>query len=360
MYNNKIKLPEEDNFTINKSLEDKTFIKKSIRWILIFFIILPIIFLFVHWQQTSHGQGKVIIFNPNMRPQNITALVSGRIQEWHIKEGMPVKKGQKLVEIIDNDAMIVQNLIQKQKTIQMQYKNIKLASETAKLDLERQKSLFENGIASRKQYEQAIIKYNEMKAKVQSEQSKLADVQIQISRQKTQTLYAPKDGQIVSVEAGGSSTAVSVGQTVATFLPHSKDTDFALEIFIDPNDMPLIDIGNKVRIQFEGWPIIQIAGWPSLAIGTFSGLVKVIDGYLQPNGTLRVIIIPDPNAKHSWPSSRFLRAGVSVKSWIILRRVTVGYEIWRKLNKFPKNRIKKNEQSGLASLVVNNQKSSKK
>jgi hypothetical protein len=354
MYKKRTNLPEDQHFTVMKTLELKPFVKKSVRNITILFIILPIIMLFVHWQQTSYGRGTVIIFDPNLRPQNITALVSGRINKWFIKEGMLVKKGDKLVEIIDNDPNIIENLRQKQQMTQMQYENTRIAAETAKLNLDRQKNLFNQGIASRKEYEQALIKYNDYQAKVQAEQSKLADIQIQVSRQQTQTIFAPDNGQIVSVKSGGTSTSIKAGDIVATFLPKSNTSDFAIELMVDPNDMPLIDIGNRVRIQFEGWPIIQVSGWPSLAVGTFGGVVSVMDGYLQANGKLRVIIVPDPHERHAWPSARFLRAGVDVKAWILLRRVPLGYELWRKINKFPKNREKPGDGSQLSSLIVDN------
>ena len=36
-----------------------------------------------------------------------------------------------------------------------------------------------------------------------------------------------------------------------------------------------------------------------------------------------------------WPSERFLRQGVRANGWVMLSRVTLGYEIWRQLNGFP-------------------------
>ncbi len=354
MYKKYINLPEERNFTVMKTLVIQPFVKKSIILITVIFLLLPIIMLFAKWQQTSFGRGHIIVFDPNLRQQNITALVSGRINRWFITEGITVKKGDKLVEIIDNDPKIIENLVRKQQTIKRQYQTIKVATETAELNLTRQKKLLNSGIASRKQYEQSMIKHNDYKTKMQVAQSKLADIQIQLARQKTQTIYAPADGQIVHVQSGGSSTRIKEGEIMATFLPKSKTSDFAIEIMVDANDMPLIEIGNKVRIQFEGWPIIQVSGWPSVAIGTFSGIIKVIDGYLGPNGKLRIIIIPDSTAKNSWPSARFLRAGVNVKAWVLLRRVALGYEIWRKINKFPKNRENPNDKIQLSSLITSN------
>ena len=37
------------------------------------------------------------------------------------------------------------------------------------------------------------------------------------------------------------------------------------------NDMPMLQTGRRVRLQFEGWPALQFSGWPSIAVGTFGG-----------------------------------------------------------------------------------------
>lgn len=34
--------------------------------------------------------------------------------------------------------------------------------------------------------------------------------------------------------------------------------DLAVETFIRPIDLPLIHIGEKVRVQFDGWPAIVL------------------------------------------------------------------------------------------------------
>ena len=50
----------------------------------------------------------------------------------------------------------------------------------------------------------------------------------------------------------------------------------AVECYIDGRDVALIREGAKVRLQFEGWPVVQFSGWPSLAIGMFSGKVVAV------------------------------------------------------------------------------------
>ena len=52
-----------------------------------------------------------------------------------------------------------------------------------------------------------------------------------------------------------------------------------MELWARGNDAPLITPGRKVRLQFEGWPAVQFAGWPSVAVGTFGGIVGVVDAY---------------------------------------------------------------------------------
>jgi hypothetical protein len=37
----------------------------------------------------------------------------------------------------------------------------------------------------------------------------------------------------------------------------------------------------------------------------------------------------------AWPSDRFLRQGVRANGWILLERVPLWYEVWRRLNGFP-------------------------
>ena len=107
-----------------------------------------------------------------------------------------------------------------------------------------------------------------------------------------------------------------------------------IEMFITPNDIPLIHSGRKVRIQIEGWPALRISGWPATALGTFGGVVQIIDSSISANGMFRIIVIPDNNDS-PWPDMKHIRQGTKVMGWVQMNRVSVGYEIWRKMNGFP-------------------------
>jgi hypothetical protein len=106
-----------------------------------------------------------------------------------------------------------------------------------------------------------------------------------------------------------------------------------VEIYVSGNDIPLIAEGRKVRLQFEGWPVIQFSGWPSIAIGTFAGVVRSVDSSISENGKFRIIVKKSPGEE--WPEQRFLRHGAKVYGWVLLNNVSLGYEIWRQLNSFP-------------------------
>lgn len=103
---------------------------------------------------------------------------------------------------------------------------------------------------------------------------------------------------------------------------------------IDGNDLPLVREGDAVRLQFEGWPAVQFVGWPSVAVGTFGGKVFRIDPNADSKGKFRLFVEPDPDDQ-PWPSENYLRQGVRAQGWVLLNRVSVGYELWRQINGFP-------------------------
>ena len=296
--------------------------------ILGFFLILLAI---VPWQQTSQGTGTFIALNPNDRVQNINSTVPGRINKWYVRDGSIVKKGDPIVEILDNDPRFVERLKLERDAVLMKYEADKGASETALLNYERQEKLYKQGLSSRLKYEKAKIMYKSYLAKEASSAASLAKAEVKFSRQQTQLVTAPRNGIILRVLHGSGTVVVKEGDLLARFVPDAAEP--AVEIFVDGNDLPLIYPGRLVRLQFEGWPAVQFSGWPSVAIGTFGGVVSVVDPSASSNGKFRVIITPEKGVK--WPSNTYLRQGTRVYGWILLNTVKLGYELWRQFNGFP-------------------------
>jgi hypothetical protein len=160
----------------------------------------------------------------------------------------------------------------------------------------------------------------------------LQPVEVRLNRQSTQTIYAPVDGVIFRLDVQPGSAVVKTGDGIASIVP--EVTQPVAELWIDGNDLPLVRQGSKVRLQFEGWPAIQFVGWPSVAVGTFGGVVKLVDSTDDGKGKFRVLVEQDPQDE-PWPQSRYLRQGVKAKGWVLLNTVRLGFEVWRQFNGFP-------------------------
>ncbi|HBB55227.1 MAG TPA: RND transporter [Hyphomonadaceae bacterium] len=285
------------------------------------------------WVQTTSGAGVVTALNPNDRQQNINALVSGRIEEWYVQDGSVVKAGDPIVKIVDNDPLLLERLRAERGQVVAKLQAAQAAMRTAQLDETRMRELFQEGLAARRDYEQAQIRVQQMRASVAEAAAELNRVDVNLSRQSVQIVEAPRAGMILSVNAGDVATVVSAGDVLATFVPERPQR--VVEMYVDGRDIALVTPGAKVRLQFEGWPAVQFSGWPSVAVGTFGGEVLSIDPSAQTNGRFRVLVREDNTEIEKWPDERFIRFGAGVRGWILLETVTVGYEVWRQLNNFP-------------------------
>lgn len=305
--------------------------KMMTRLAVIFFLFMLIFLIAIPWQQTASGSGKVMAYLPEDRVQSIHATVSGRIKKWYVREGSFVKKGDPILELMDIDPNYLSRLKVEFDASKSQYDAAVQVTKTARFDYDRQQDLFEKGISSRKDMEQAIIAYKNAQSAEAQALSNFTQAQSRYSRQESQMLVAPTDGTIVRLQVGTSSVFVNQGQVVAIFVP--KSTKLSVQLFIKGRDLPLVYEGRKVRLQFEGWPAVQFSGWPSVAVGTFGGVVKTVDQSATTDGLFRVIIIPEKGEK--WPEARFIRQGTRVNGWILLNTVALGYELWRQFNGFP-------------------------
>lgn len=193
------------------------------------------------------------------------------------------------------------------------------------------------------------IKLEEIKAKTQADIAKMnadvgsanqkvgeytkekLDLESKIRGQATQEVRAPRDGIIKRLLVNEDVQQLKDTDPIAILTPQSPH--LAVELYLDGNDTPLVQAGDPVRLQFEGWPAVQFPGWPSVAVGTFGGKVALIDPAVTGTGKFRLLIVP--TEQEPWPSNRYLRQGVQARGWVLLRQVALGYEVWRRLNAFP-------------------------
>lgn len=299
--------------------------------LLISFVLITCFLVFVPWVQTSNGNGQITALYPEDRVQTINALTAGRIGKWYVADGAKVKKGDPIVDIVDNDPDFFSRLESERDAIAAKLAAAQRAAETSAINYRRQKELHAKGLSSKRDYEQASIALEGYKADVESAKAELNKAEVQLSRQNTQLVVAPKDGTVLNINAGDIATFVDKGAPLATFFPDRVKP--AVELYVSGLDAPLIYKGREVQLIFEGWPAVQFSGWPSVARGTFKGEVFFVDPAMSQNGRIRILVVPSDD--ETWPSAHFLRFGTRARGWVLLDTVSVGFEIWRQMNNFP-------------------------
>jgi multidrug resistance efflux pump len=149
-------------------------------------------------------------------------------------------------------------------------------------------------------------------------------------RSKLYFITAPQDGQIVKARKAGIGEIIKEGETIVEIVP--DNIQYAVEIFVRPVDLPLVNRGQKVRFMFDGFPAVVFSGWPSASYGTFGGIVTAVESSVSYNGKFRVLVAEDSTDK-PWPKQ--LRNGAGAQAMALLKNVPIWYELWRNINGFP-------------------------
>lgn len=346
------------------------------------------------WQQNVAGSGTVTSFVPSLRPQTIDAQIDGRIVKWYVNEGALVKAGDTIAALRDIDTkFLADNFVEYQKTIRentaremeleivqatnkvKQAEQKRRAAEavvnqanvdvaTARIQYQRAVALESQGLIARKDYETALLKLQkamadsakafadlqveiqavenakaELVAKQRKAEATIAKADLELgnvaTRRNLSVVIAPIDGQVTRIAQVGPGQTVKKGDMLCVITPNASE-DIAAEIFVSSLDAAIIDTGRPVRLQFAGFPAIQVwgGGWPNLSVGTFGGKVAVVDAVDDGSGRYRVLVVPDPHDK-PWPNRSYLRQGTEVTGWILLNEVSLAYEAWRQLCGFP-------------------------
>ncbi|GGD62394.1 efflux RND transporter periplasmic adaptor subunit [Croceicoccus mobilis] len=302
-------------------------------WLIGIGFALSIALLFVPWVQTAQGLGKVVSLDPDDRPRQVSSLIDGRVERFFVRDGERVKQGDPIARVVDVDPNLLSRLNAERSQLEAEIAAIRQARQVAMIDVERTRQLFAEGLASRREYEQAQIRISEADATLAEARAGINRIETEINRRSAQVAVAPRDGRVQQVNGAAGGQLISAGTVLAVVAPDQVDR--AVEIYIDARDVPVIDQGSPVRLEFEGFPAIQFSGWPNLVYGVYDGRVRTIDPVAQTNGQFRVIVEPVPGAQRPWPEARFVRQGSNVVGWVRGETVTVGFEIWRQLNDFP-------------------------
>ena len=202
-----------------------------------------------------------------------------------------------------------------------------LSSKEAEIESKKEEIYIKNRAAKQKVYDET--------QKINTIQKELTDIRGKRAEFERLEVRAPRSGTIQQWSGLVGSDTVKEGDPLFVIVPDA--TQLAVEMRVTGNDMPLIQEGDPVRLQFEGWPAVQFVGWPSVAVGTFGGKVNQTFPTDDGTGFFRVSVVPDRHfaQEQGWPDDRYLRQGVRANGWVLLQQVPLGYEIWRQLNGFP-------------------------
>jgi multidrug resistance efflux pump len=232
-------------------------------------------------------------------------------------------------------------------------KRLKLREIEAKIITQENKLLSSENelINARVEISRINAEYSEKFSKAQSDQftaqSNKYDTKAQVNKLENQYqnykirngmyyITAPQSGYVNRALKSGLGENIKEGTPIVSIMPAKYD--IAVETYVSPNDFPLIQKGEKVRVWFDGWPTIVFSGWPNLSYGTFGGKIVAIENFISENGKYRILIAPDEDDKHKWPKQ--LSIGSGAQTMALLNEVPIWYEVWRTLNGFPPNYYK--------------------
>lgn len=229
-----------------------------------------------------------------------------------------------------------------EKRLKLQETQAKLISQENKL-LKSRNEIINAEIEINSVEAEYIDKISKAQSDMRTAQASQFDSEAQVTKLENQlsnyeirnNLYyvrATQDGLINRTLKAGLGETFKEGDELVSIMP--QDFDKAVEMFVEPIDLPLVHKGEKVRIQFDGWPVIIFSGWPNASYGTFGGVVFAIENFISINGKYRVLLVQDPEDQ-AWPDE--LRVGSGTKTIALLEDVPIWYELWRQINGFPPN-----------------------
>ena len=144
-------------------------------------------------------------------------------------------------------------------------------------------------------------------------------------------ILAPQSGQVINAKKAGIGEILKDGEELLTIVP--QNTNYAVEMYVRPVDLPLVSPGQEVRFIFDGFPAIVFAGgWPNQSFGTFPGKIRAVENNIDEKGMFRVIVVENPKDK-KWPKQ--IKMGAGAQGIALLNDVPLWYELWRNINGFP-------------------------
>jgi HlyD family secretion protein len=252
--------------------------KKTLYWILGFVVILAVILVGgqkagLFGEQKRGKEVEIASIKPitiietvaatgKIQPEVEVALsseVSGEIIDLPIKEGQEIKKGELLVKI--NPDLIQAAVSQSQaglQNVRAQLAQAEASERNAKLNYDRNKSLFDKGVISKQDWDRSVAEFEGAQASVKSAyysvQSAAANVKQSRDNLSRTAIYAPMSGTIslLAVELG--ERVVGTAQMAGTEIVRVADlTNMEVEVDVNENDIVKVNVGDETIVEVDAY-----------------------------------------------------------------------------------------------------------
>jgi HlyD family secretion protein len=264
----------------------------------------------------------------------IKPQVSGIIDELYVEAGTMVKKGDVLARVNIIPDMVNLNMAESR------VNRSKLSFEDAKINFDRQTSLFEKDVISKEEYQKAQLAYNSAREEVESAENNLDLIRKGVTKSSAKTtntlIRSTIEGMVLDVP-------IKVGFSVIQANNFNAGTTIA--IIADMNDMIFIGKVDETEVGKikEGMNIELTIG--AIDNEKFNAVLKYIapKGKIE-NGAIQFEIKADLLLK----KDQFIRSGYSANANIVLDRRDSVLTIPEGMLKFEKDsafvEIQKGEQ----------------
>ncbi len=238
------------------------------------------------------------------------------------------QKGIKALTDVEDKRLKVQKTSAKQQTLSNKLNEMKNELNINELSFQTIENEYNNKIAKAESDKFSTLsdKFNAVGSLNKLENS----LENYNQRNKMYYILAPQDGYITKTVKSGIGEIIKASDSVLTIVPAERE--LAVEMYVSPIDLPLIDTGQAVNIIFDGWQAFIISGWSNISFGTFEGVVVAIDNVPNEKNKYRLLI---QGVNNDFPFPDLLRVGTGAKGVAMLKTVPVWYEVWRQLNGFP-------------------------
>lgn len=224
-----------------------------------------------------------------IREANVNSETQGRILSVNVSNGSRVGQGSALVTV-DNELKAIAR-----EQAQAQRLTAEAALEKAKIDLGRTQELQRSSAVTKSQLELAELQVKSAEATLKAAQSGESFAKRQLS---DATVKSPISG-VVAMRYVNQGELLSQGTKVATIVDDSR---MKLKIGIGEMDIPLIKIGDKVKITVDADPGKEIEG----RVVTISSKADMARSY--------IVEVEIPNNGRSLKSGMFARAEIDRES----------------------------------------------